>query len=41
MARTQFGQKPGIDEHLEIRRDFVFAYGNEQKNISARSRAWA
>ena len=29
MARAQIGQNPGINEHPKIRRDFVFAHGNE------------
>ena len=39
MKRAQFGQKPGINEHFDICRDFVFARGNEHACLSARARA--
>ena len=29
MSRAPNGQKTGIYEHRDIRRDFVFAHGNE------------
>ena len=33
MGKTKIGQKPGIYEHHVIRRDFVFAHGNENVRI--------
>ena len=33
MTREEFGQKPGINEHPEIRRDFVFTHRNEHAHF--------